>query len=111
MRTSEQRVEELHRRMVHRDKEKALRGYRIQRNVAFVVCFALAVMTAFVAARVPIRYPVVGSNGASGSLFANSAFLTYVVVALLAFCLGAFVTIFCFRLRRHIEESNDDRKL
>ena len=111
MRTSEERIEELHRRMEHRKKKKTTYSYRLQRDAAVAACLVLAVVIAFVVARVPLRYPVDGSSGISGSLFASHAFLAYLVVALLAFCLGAFVTVFCFRLRRHMEETGDDRKI
>ncbi len=45
--------------------------------------------------------------------FEERAILGYVVVALVALCLGVLVTLFCFRLKRHMEEEGkrDDRKL
>lgn len=41
------------------------------------------------------------------------AALGYVAVALVALCLGVVVTLFCFRLKRHMEKEGkrDDRKL
>ena len=38
--------------------------------------------------------------------------LGYVLVAVVALCLGALVTAFCFRLKRQIDdkEKRDDRK-
>ena len=109
MRTNEERVKELHRRMMHRKKEKNIRKYALQCAAACAVCLVITVVIAFVIAHAPVPAPSVGADGVSASMFAGHALLGYVVVALLAFCLGAVVTVFCFRLRKHMEEKDDDR--
>ena len=50
------------------------------------------------------------NGSAAASIFADRAMLGYVVVALLAFCLGALATILCARLKAHPAdgETHDD---
>lgn len=107
MRTSEQRVEELHRRMDNLKKERSSRRYKLQCAAAFAACLAITVAMALIIAGTPFQSPAAGSDSISASIFANNTALGYVVVALLAFCLGALVTVFCFRLRKHREENRD----
>ena len=93
MRTSEERIRELHRRM--NTLEEADRRRRCR-----------------VIARLPVQAAPAGIGGAAASIFAEQSVLGYVVIALLAFCLGSLVTIFCFRLKKHLEkEADDDRDL
>ena len=67
---------------------------------------------ALVIAHNPVQVSGEGSGSASASSFANNGVLGYIVIALLAFCLGVLVTVFCFRMRNHMNETeNDDRKL
>ena len=111
MRTSEERVEELHRRMSARRKDRAQRRYTAVSAAAFGACLATALLLAVAVSRVPIADPGAAAAAATASIFAGSMALGYVVVALLAFCLGALVTVFCFRMKKHGEERRDDRKL
>lgn len=111
MRTSEQRVEELHQRMADRQWNKVRRQYMIKSTVACAACLTITVILAFVISSIPVQTPVAGTGGYTASIFANYETLGYVVLALLAFCLGALVTIICFRMRKRLEEMQDDRKL
>ena len=52
---------------------------------------------------------------AAASIFTDHSALGYVVVAVISLCLGAFLTVFCFRIKKHNdddggEDKNDDRK-
>ena len=49
----------------------------------------------------------------AANIFAENGVLGYIVVALVALVLGVLVTLFCFRLKRHMEKEgkSDDRKL
>ena len=98
MRTSEERVQEMHRRMGTLKTAK-IRRYRRISAVFCAACFALTVGLALVM-----------SGSAAASIFTGREALGSVVIAILAFCLGALVTILCFRVRKHTEENrNDDR--
>ena len=112
MRTSEERIRELHRRMNEMEEAGKRRRYRVISAVAFALCFAVTVVMAWVIARLPVQAPQAEIGGAAASIFAEQSVLGYVVIALLAFCLGSLATIFCFRLKKHREkEADDDRTL
>ena len=110
MRTSEERVKELHQRMDALKNQRNIRKYRVQNIATFAACLGITIAIAYVIAGTAIQNPAYKLYGVSGSIFADNAALGYVVIALLAFCLGALATIFCFRLRKHMEEKNNDRR-
>lgn len=109
MRTSEERVKELHQRMDILKQKRSIRRYRLQCAVLCVACLAITVVMSFVIATTSVYDTALQPGGLTASIFANHAALGYVVIALLAFCLGVSFTIFCFRLRKHREESENDR--
>ena len=108
MRTSEERVQELHRRMNAMEKAKSRHRVQLMCAGACTACLAIPIAMALVIASLPIQSPgeIIGS--AAASIFADHASLGYIVVALLAFCLGALVTVFCFRMKKHMKENQDD---
>ena len=108
MRTSEERVQELHRRMNAMEKAKSRRRYQLMCAAACTACLAITIAMALVIASLPIQSPGEITGSAAASIFADQASLGYVVVALLAFCLGALVTVFCFRIKKHMKENQDD---
>jgi glycerol uptake facilitator-like aquaporin len=110
MRTSEERIEELHRRMKAMEEKKGRRIYVLKCTAAFAACFAVTVAVALMIANAPVIDPDIAPDTASASIFTEHSALGYVVVAAIAFILGAFVTIFCYRIRKHSEDKNDDRK-
>ena len=108
MRTSEERVRELHRRMAAMEREKRRRRVQLLCAAACTACLAVTVAMALVIASLPVRSPGELAGSAAASIFADHASLGYVAVALLAFCLGAMVTVFCFRMKNHRKENRDD---
>ena len=109
MRTSEERVQEMHRRMGALETAKT-RRYRLVSAVSCAACFALTIGLALVMSRLHTETPGGVPGSAAASIFTGREALGYVVIAILAFCLGALVTILCFRVRKHTEENrNDDR--
>ena len=112
MRTSEERIRELHRRMNTLEEADRRRRCCVISATAVAACFAVTMVMAWVIARLPVQAAPAGIGGAAASIFAEQSVLGYVVIALLAFCLGSLVTIFCFRLKKHLEkEADDDRDL
>ena len=111
MRTSEERVEELHRRMDQMKRERAHRRYILLCAASCAACLAITVILALVIAGTPFRSPGTESAAISASMFTDHSALGYVAAALPAFCLGALVTVFCFRIRKHMEDKDDDRTL
>ncbi|MBR0139377.1 MAG: DUF4179 domain-containing protein [Firmicutes bacterium] len=109
MRTYEQRKEELHSRMKAMRRTKARRRYALLSASAGAACLAVTIGLALFIAGTPISDPSVVSEGVSASIFASGALLRYAVISILAFTLGALFTVFCFRLRDHLKERDDDR--
>ena len=114
MRTSEERIRELHCRMDVMQEKEIHRRYVARCTAAAAACLAVAVLLAAVISQAMARvseYPG-GAPAFSGSIFADHEALGYVVTAFLAFCLGTLVTILCFRLKRRekTEGQQDDRK-
>ena len=103
MRTSDQRVEELHLRMNERRRTK-LRRTRIVS--VLILCLCLGVSTAFSVwvAGVPRRSGDTADNLSAASIISNNAVGGYAAVALLAFGLGVLATILCQRLKKRRDE-------
>ena len=111
MRTSEERVQELHRRMDNMEESSFNRRYLAICTAVCATCFAIAIAVAVFVSGLSIASGGQLSGGATASIFADNAALGYVVVALLAFCLGVVVTIFCFRLKKFMKGKRNDRAL
>ena len=112
MRTPEERVEELHRRMDALKRAKARRKYMAACATACAACLVLAVALALAVSQLPVKNTGAVNGGVTASAFADHAAPSYVLVAVVALCLGVLATAFCFRLKRRMdEEKRDDRKL
>ncbi len=107
MRTSEERIEELHRRMKLRRKTNARRD-RLTGAAAVAACLALALLIAVGVSRGAVQAPAVNADSVAASIFAEHGTLGFVLVALTAFCLGALVTVLCCRLKAHRKEEEQD---
>lgn len=112
MRTTDERVDELRRRVSEKRREKERRGLIVKSTVVFSVCFVFALAAALIVAATPAVAPDDLEEGLSGSIVSDHGALGYIVVAVLSFSLGAFVVALCFRLRKRSEENScgDDRK-
>ena len=108
MRTSEQRVAELHHRMDALKQVRALRRYRLTCVAACAAALIVAVLMALGVSRLPIQANDAVSGSAAASFFAEHTALGYIVAALLALCLGVLVTVFCFRLKRRIMDEDTE---
>lgn len=108
MRTSDERVAELHKRMDTLKKDRDDRNFRVWSAVAVAAAFALTIGLAVLIAKLPFKMPETEMDGAAASIFAENEALGIIVAAILAFTLGAMVTVFCFRLKKHQEEKQND---
>ena len=111
MRTDEERIDELHRRIGALKQKRRRAKYRILCISAFAACLAVAVVFAFTASGTMIFPDVPAAGGLSASIFAGGTKIGYILTAVLSFCLGISFTVFCLRLRKHTEETGDDRKI
>lgn len=112
MRTAEERVEELHRRTAALRQAKLRRRNRLLGGAAVCICLALSILFAAAVAHASASASGAMPAGAAASIFADHAGLGFVLVAVVAFCLGALVTILCFRLKMQREdgETKHDRR-
>ena len=101
---SEERVQELHRKMAVLQKKKAQKAIMIQTAVAFAACLALAITSAVMIARLPVAYSVGVPGSMTGSVFAENGALGYIMVAIISLCLGIAFTLFCVLLRKRMKE-------
>ena len=94
MRSNEERIAEVKRRIAEKEYKK-----RLRREWAAAVCCVAACLAVIVG--VSLSMPDTVSRIEMGG---GSTALGYIVVGLLAFVLGVCVTVLCFRIRRLNEE-------
>lgn len=101
MRTNEERIAAMHKRAADLEKEKRQRKVRIIQALSAAACFAAVIALAVFMSGFSLAFTS-GTNqgGMSASIFSESSALGYIVIGVLAFLLGATVTIFCFRLKK-----------
>ena len=109
MRTYEERVNELHLRMNALEHKKTVRNVRLISTAAYSACALIAALLAVMISGVQIQAPGGFGGGAAASIFADHTALGYVVVAILAFCLGTLVTILCHRMKKQMMKKEDGR--
>ena len=113
MRTNEERIAALHRRAAELERQKARRRRVFAAQAAAAAaCLALAVILAVLirgaaAGEAASGYPLTDMNA---SLFGSSTVLGTVVIAVLAFLLGASVTVFCFLLKKWSDHRTEEEK-
>ena len=90
-------------------RQKDIQRFRRETAAAWAGGLLIVIALAFVMAGAAVQNPDTLPSGMSASIFTGHAALGYVVIAILAFSLGAFVTVFCFRLRRQKGDPDDDR--
>ena len=107
MRTNEERLGKLHKRAAQLERK--------QRNNRFsIICAVSAAVCIGMLSRMAALISEVSQTGFSddvpavmnASIFSNHNALSYIVIAILAFLLGIIVTIFCFRLKKYLDEKN-----
>ena len=101
MRTNEERIAAMHKRAAELEKEKRQHKVQIIQTVSVAACFALVIVLSLLMPGFSEAFVVGDQQGSmSASIFSASSVLGYIVIGILAFLLGAAVTIFCFRLKK-----------
>ena len=110
MRTSEERITELHRRMKAMAREKQLRRLYSIWIGSVAACITIVIFFSLGTFRMPMKTLQAAPVYASASIFANHAALRYIMVGIVAFCLGVLVTLLCMHVKRGMgnEERSDD---
>ena len=112
MRSHEERVAEVKRRIVAREREKRLRRNKITVFAAAAACLVLIVGTSLAMPGIAAKIQTGSCYGfeTAASIFQSSAALGYIAIGLLAFLLGVCVTVLCFRLRQMNREDAQNKE-
>lgn len=110
MRSHEERVAAVKRRIAQAEQEKRLRRSRMAAVCSVAACLILivglsVVMPGIVSGMAGGDY---AGGGMAASMFGDSAVIGYIVIGLIAFLLGVCVTILCFRLRKFQRENRKE---
>ena len=114
MRSNEERVVEVMRRIAEKERQKKLRRSRITAVSAVAACLVLIVGLSLFMPGIAGQLRPGGYSDYEmvASMFGENGALGYIIIGLLAFLLGVCVTILCFRIRllNREEQSVEDKK-
>lgn len=114
MRSNEERVAEVKRRIAEKERKKKLRRSRIAAVSAVAACLVLIVVLSLFMPGIAGQLRPGGYSDYEmvASMFGENGALGYIIIGLLAFFLGVCVTILCFRIRllNREEQSVEDKK-
>lgn len=102
MRTNDERIAEMHARAAEMAGKQRAGRVRVAQSVAAVVSFAAVILLAVFMPKItsPEIAPGGADEGMQASMLSDSGSVSYVVIAIVAFLLGAAVTAFCFKLKK-----------
>ena len=112
MRSTEERVAAVKRRVAQIERQKRQRKNRILALSSVAACLAVIVGAAFAMPGISEKLLVGDYAGyaTTASIFSGSAAAGYIIIGLLAFVLGVCVTVLCFGLKafqKKDEETGD----
>ena len=114
MRSNEERVVEVKRRIAEKERKKKLRRSRIAAVSAVAACLVLIVVLSLFMPGIAGQLRPGGYSDYEmvASMFGENGALGYIIIGLMAFLLGVCVTILCFRIRllNREEQSMEDKK-
>ena len=109
MRSGEERLAAMHRRAEELSAERRKRNGRISAAVGILGLAAVLAVLVSGQLRPAAQLPAGTAPGTmQGSLLSGSGMLGYIVLAILAFLLGVFFTVFCYRLKRRQDRKEDE---
>ena len=112
MRSNEERVAAVKRRVAQIERQKRQWRNRIAALASVAACLAVIVGISFAMPGI-VERRIVGDYAGyetAASIFSDSAAVGYIIIGLLAFVLGVCVTVLCFKLRkfRKKDEETED---
>ena len=112
MRSHEERIAEVKRRIAEKERRRRQQQERIAAVFGVAACLAVIVGVSFFMPDVVNRMEPSMSSGfeTAASIFHSGAALGYIVIGLLAFLLGVCVTVLCFRLRQMSREDDQNKE-
>lgn len=111
MRDTDERMAAVNNQIAAMEKESRLRRSRWIAGVSLAVCLLLVVglslsMPAWSGKVASVES---GDLGVAASLLSGSSVLGYIVIGILAFLLGATMTILCFHLKKWAQNGSDNK--
>ncbi len=112
MRSHEERIAEVKRRIAENERQKRLRRDRAAAFFCVAACLAVIVGVSLSMPGIVSRIEPGTFSGfeTAATMLGGSAALGYIVVGLLAFVLGVCVTVLCFRIRLMNEEERAEEQ-
>ena len=111
LRTSEERIEAMHARASEMRYETARRRSRVVTASAVFVSMAVILNLAFIMPATMEQFmSPSGIDEMKGSILSGSPVIGYVVIGIIAFLLGAAVTLLCFKTRAVREPLPGDKE-
>ena len=113
MRSHEERIAEVRRRITEKERQKKRKQRRIVAISCIAACLAVIVGVSFVMPGIVGQITPGTSSGfeTAATILGGGTALGYMVIGLLAFILGVCVTILCFRIRQlNKEEQTEEQK-
>ena len=113
MRSHEERIAEVRRRITEKQRQKRRKQRRIVAISCIAACLAVIVGVSFIMPGIVGQITSGTSSGfeTAATILGGGTALGYMVIGLLAFILGVCVTILCFRIRQlDKEEQTEEQK-
>ena len=109
---NEERIAEIKRRIAKKEQQQRLQHRRIVSAFCIAACLAVIVGVSFVMPGIIGRIEPGTSSGfeTAATILGGSTALGYMVIGLLAFILGACVTILCFRIHQLNKEEQTEKQ-
>ena len=112
MRSNEERIAEVKRRIVEKERQKRRQRRQIAAVSGVAACLAVIVGASFAMPGIVGQIEPGISSGfeTAATILGGSTALGYMVIGLLAFILGVCVTALCFRIRQLNKEEQTEMK-
>lgn len=109
MRTSNEKVEELHRRMQNLKGKRLRKKMIITSSSVLAACVCIVILSAVFISQIPENSDINIRESMAASIFASDGILGYIVTALIAFTIGIAFSCFCIKLKKWYDhETRDD---
>ena len=112
MRSHEERIAEVRRRITEKERQKRRKQRRIVAISCIAACLAVIVGVSFIMPGIVGQIEPGASSGfeTAATILGGGTALGYMVIGLLAFILGACVTILCFRIHQLNKEEQTEKQ-
>ena len=112
MRSHEERIAEVRRRIAEKERQKRRKQRRIVAISCIAACLAVIAGVSFVMPGIVGQITPGTSSGfeTAATILGGGTALGYMVIGLLAFILGVCVTILCFRIRQLAKEEQTEKQ-